>query len=257
MKKLLSLFVVVLLSPQILVSQAFAAGEPLEPKQVEWPFNGPLGRFDQVSIQRGFQVFKEVCSSCHSAKRVAFRNLQDIGLSEAEVKSLAATYQIHDGPDENGDMFDRPGRPSDHIPGPFANKQAAAAANGGAAPPDLSLMIKARHDGPDYVYSILTSYDQPKPAEVEIPENKHYNPYFPNYAISMPRPLSDGQVTFQDGTQATTDQMAKDVVNFLQWVSEPEMQVRKQTGLKALIFLAVFTVFFYIAKKRIWARIGQ
>jgi len=237
-------------------SGAATANETKEPVQVNWSFDGPLGTVDKQSAQRGFQVFKEVCASCHSAKRLAFRNLQELGFSEAEVKALASQYQVTDGPNDSGDMFQRPGRPSDRIPGPFANSKAAAAANGGATPPDLSLIVKAREDGPNYVYSLLNGFAE-KPADVEIPAGKNYNEYFPGNAIGMPKPLSDGQVTYADGTQNTTDQMAKDVVNFLQWAAEPEMESRKQMGVKSVIFLLVFTVFFYIAKKRIWAKIGQ
>lgn len=253
MKKLLVTFLFISVAPA-----AFASGsEHIEYKKVKWSFDGPTGKFDHQSVQRGYQVYKEVCAACHGLKRVAFRNLQEIGLSEAEVKVLASQYNFVDGPDEAGDMFERPGRPSDRLPSPYPNTQAAAAANGGAAPPDLSLITKARGDGANYVYSLLTGYSEEIPSDVTIPEGKHYNKYFPGHAISMPKPLGDDQVTYIDGTKATMEQEAKDVVNFLQWAAEPEMQVRKQTGVKALIFLAAFTVFFYIAKKRIWSRIGQ
>jgi ubiquinol-cytochrome c reductase cytochrome c1 subunit len=243
----------------LLISQAAFAGgtEVKEPKQVNWSFNGVRGKFDEQSIQRGFQVYKEVCAACHGVKRVAFRNLQEVGFLEAEVKVLASQYNVKDGPDEFGEMFDRPGRPSDRLPAPYPNKQAAQAANGGAYPPELSLMVKARHDGANYIYSLLTGYYDEVPEDVHLPEGKHYNPYFSGSAISMAKPLSDGQVTYSDGTEATTEQMAKDVVNFLQWSAEPEMQVRKQMGLKAIIFLGFFTVFFYLAKRRIWSKIGQ
>lgn len=237
---------------------AFASGsEHIELKKVNWAFEGPAGRFDEQAVQRGFQVYKEVCAACHGLKRVAFRNLTEIGLSEAEVKALASSYTVTDGPNEVGDMFDRPGRPSDRLPSPYPNALAAAAANGGAAPPDLSLIIKARGDGANYLYSLLTGYSDEVPEGVTIPEGRHYNKYFPGHAISMPKPITDGQVTYIDGTEATTEQMAKDVASFLQWAAEPEMQARKQTGIKAIIFLLVFTAFFYVAKKRIWSRIGQ
>ncbi len=249
-------YILALLISLSLPAFASANSNAEEPLKVNWSFNGPLGTYDWQSVQRGYQVYKEVCSACHSMKRVAFRNLQEIGLSENEVKVLASQYNIQDGPNETGDMFERPGRPSDRFPSPYPNSQAAAAANGGAAPPDLSLIVKARHDGPNYVYSILNGFEE-TPAGVEIPEGKHYNKYFPNHAISMPKPLNDGQVTYSDGTTASVDQMSKDVVNFLQWAAEPEMQVRKQMGVKAVIFLLVFTGFFYVAKRRIWSRIGQ
>jgi ubiquinol-cytochrome c reductase cytochrome b/c1 subunit len=254
--KIVSVLVLVLVS--FSSSGAIASGgEEIHYKQVKWGFDGVTGKLDQQSAQRGFQVYKEVCAACHGLKRVAFRNLQEIGLSEQEVKVLASQYTFTDGPNESGDMYERPGRPSDRLPSPYPNAQAGAAANGGATPPDLSLITKARHDGANYLYSLLTGYAAEVPAGVTIPDGKHYNKYFPGHAISMPKPISDGQVTYIDGTEATAEQMSKDVVNFLQWAAEPEMQARKQTGVKAIIFLLVFTAFFYIAKKRIWAKIGQ
>lgn len=235
-------------------SAAWASGGQLPPKQLHWSFDGMTGHVDKSSAQRGFQVYKEVCSACHSLDRVAFRNLQALGFSEAEVKALAAGYTIADGPDDTGEMFDRPGVPADRFPSPYANEQAARAAQNGALPPDLSLIVKARPDGANYVYSILTGYKD-APEGVHISEGLHYNPYFPTAAIAMARPLADDQVSYEDGTAATTDQMAKDVVNFLQWAAEPEMEERKQMGIKALLFLAVFTLFMYVAKRKIWSRI--
>jgi ubiquinol-cytochrome c reductase cytochrome c1 subunit len=233
----------------------YAEGET-HPKEVHWSFDGMFGTVDKQAAQRGFQVYKEVCSSCHAMKRVAFRNLTAIGFSEAEVKALAASYTVKDGPNDEGEMFDRPGKPSDHFVPPFANEQAARAANNGAYPPDLSLIVKARHDGANYVYSVLTGYENP-PAGYHMNEGMHYNAFFPGNQIAMPQPLSDGQVSFEDGTQASLDQMAKDVVNFLQWAAEPEMEQRKQMGIKALMFLAAFTAFMFVAKKRIWRKIGH
>jgi ubiquinol-cytochrome c reductase cytochrome c1 subunit len=224
------------------------------PRKVDWSFDGIFGTVDKQSAQRGFQVYKEVCSSCHSLSRVAFRNLQDLGFSEAEVKTLAATYDITDGPNDEGEMFKRPGKPSDYFVPPYANENAARASNNGAYPPDLSLIIKARADGGNYVYSLLTGYSNP-PADVKLGAGQYYNPYAPNSTLAMPPPLSDGQVSYEDGTQATVDQMSKDVVNFLQWAAEPEMEARKQMGLKVLIYLAIFTVFMYVAKRNIWRRI--
>lgn len=226
-------------------------------KKMHWPFEGMTGKFDRTAIQRGFKVYREVCSACHSLHRVAFRSLADIGFSEAEIKALAAEYQIADGPNQDGDMFQRPGRPSDYIPGPYANEQAARAANNNALPPDFSLIVKAREDGANYIYSILTGYQNP-PADVEMGANMHYNPYFitGNGQISMPPPLiQDEQVQYTDGTKPTIEQMAYDVVNFLQWAAEPEMEQRKNLGFKVLFFLVFFTILFYFAKKRIWQRV--
>jgi ubiquinol-cytochrome c reductase cytochrome c1 subunit len=226
-----------------------------EPKQVDWPFDGVFGKFDKPSVQRGFQVYKEVCSACHSLKRVPFRKLAEIGFSEAEVKSLAAGYTVHDGPNDAGEMFDRPGRPSDYLPPPYPNDNAARASNSGALPPDQSLLIKAREDGANYIYSILTGYGKTPPADLVLPPGAYYNPYFTGGVIKMPPPLSDNQVSYQDGTPASLDQEAKDVVNFLQWAAEPEMEQRKRMGIKVMLFLGVMTGFFYLAKKRIWGRL--
>ena len=231
---------------------AFAAGDVKHPKQMAWPFEGPLGRVDVQSAQRGFQVYREVCAACHGIKRVAFRNLMDIGFSEGEVKTIASESTIIDGPNDDGEMFERPGRPSDHVPSPYANEKAARALHNGAYPPDLSLIIKARHDGANYVHSLLTGYAD-APEGVTVPEGAHYNPYFPGGIIKMAPPLvSDGQVTYQDETNPTIDQMSIDIVNFLQWTAEPEMQERKSMGMKVMFFLLVMTGFFFVAKKRIW-----
>ena len=234
--------------------QAHAAGDSEPLKEVAWPFDGIFGTFDRQAAQRGFQVYKEVCASCHSLNRVAFRQLQDIGFSEAEVKTLAAEYDITDGPNDDGDMFERPGRPSDRIPAPFANEKAARASNNGAYPPDLDLIIKARANGANYTYSLLTGYQEP-PANVEMNEGMSYNPYFPGHQIAMAAPLSSGLVDYQDGTEASIDQMSRDVVVFLQWAAEPEMEARKSMGIQTLLFLAVMTAFLYIGKCITWRKV--
>jgi ubiquinol-cytochrome c reductase cytochrome c1 subunit len=242
---------------QVNCIESNASDEPKHPIQMKWSFDGMTGKFDKQSIQRGFKVHKEVCSVCHSIKRVAFRNLMEIGFSEEEIKALASEYEVKDGPNDEGEMFERPARLSDIIPGPYPNEKAARAANNGAYPLDLSLIIKARHDGANYVYSLLTGYSNP-PSGFELGENMYYNPYFMagGDQLAMTPPLhTEGQVEFDDGTKATVDQMAKDIVNFLQWVAEPEMQESKSLGIKVLIFLSFFTILFYIAKKRIWKRI--
>jgi ubiquinol-cytochrome c reductase cytochrome c1 subunit len=235
----------------LLATSAIAATDAKHPKQLPWAFEGAWGHVDEVSVQRGLQVYKEVCGACHALKRVPFRALSEVGFSEAEVKALAASYTVQDGPNEEGDMFERPARPSDKFPSPFANEQQARSLNNGAYPPDLSLMVKARHDGANYLYSLLTGYED-APKDVELLEGQHYNPYFPGGKLAMAAPLSDGQITYMDGTEATKEQMAKDVVNFLQWTAEPEMEPRKTLGLKVMAFLAVMTVFMYLAKRRVW-----
>lgn len=248
MRILLSLFAL------SLATSAFAAGDVKHPRQLDWPFEGVFGTVDRQAAQRGYQVYKEVCASCHAMQYKAFRNLEEIGFSEGEVKVIAASFNVKDGPNDAGDMFERPGRPSDRFPSPFANEKAARASNGGAYPPDLSLIIKARHDGANYVYSLLTGYE-PAPGDMKMNAGMNYNPYFPGHQIAMAAPLNDGQVTYADGTQASVDQMARDVVVFLQWAAEPEMEVRKEMGIKVLMFLFVLTALLYLVKRRIWSKI--
>ena len=240
----------VMLAPVI----AWAAEEnPRLPRQ-EWSFDGVFGTYDRASAQRGFQVYKEVCSVCHPVKHLHFRDLADIGYSENEVKAIAAGYQVTDGPNDQGQMYQRPGRPSDPIPGPFPNDQAARAANNGALPPDQSLIVKARAGGPDYVYGILTGYKE-APASFKMLEGMNYNEFFPGHQIAMPTPLSDNAVTFADGTPATVPQMAHDVVTFLTWAGEPRLEDRHRAGFKVTLFLVVAVGVFYAAKRKIWAAI--
>jgi ubiquinol-cytochrome c reductase cytochrome c1 subunit len=225
------------------------------PKQMKWNFDGYFGSFDRASIQRGFQVYKEICSACHGLSRVAYRNLQEIGFSENEVKQIASEALVTDGPNDEGEMFERAGLPSDKFVGPYANEQAARAANGGAYPPDLSLIVKARHDGPNYVYSLLTGYEE-APDGFPLTNGKNYNPYFEGRQISMPSPINDdGQVEYKDGTFAAKEQMVIDVVNFLQWAAEPETEHRKKMGVRTMIFLAILFVILIAAKKAVWKNV--
>lgn len=219
-------------------------------KHQKWPFEGMTGHLDKQAAQRGFQVYKQVCSACHSMDLVAYRSLGKLGFEEGEVKALAAEKQVEDY-DDKGERVMRNAKPFDKLVAPFPNEDASRAANGGAYPPDLSLLTKAREHGPDYIYSLLTGYTPP-PAGVEEVKGKHYNPYFAGNWLSMAAPLSEGVVEYQDGTKATVDQMAHDVVVFLQWAAEPETQERHEMGIKVLVFLAVMSVFFLIAKRRIW-----
>jgi len=231
---------------------AHAAEGVAKPKEVDWPHAGFFGTFDRAAVQRGFKVYQEVCHGCHAAKYLTFRSLGDLGFNEDEVKAIAATFNVTDGPDDNGEMFERPARPSDVIPPPFPNPAAARAANGGAYPPDLSLMTKARGDGDNYVFSLLTGYQDP-PAGEELATGQYYNLYFPGHRIGMPPPLSADQVTYDDGTTATVEQMAKDVTQFLSWLAEPKMEERKQTGIKVMLFLVILTVLLYLYKRKVWA----
>lgn len=255
MKKLFLILAAIFSVNNVFASSEGSSTSAIHPKQIDWEFDGFLGRTDKQSIQRGYQVYKEVCSACHNLKLFSYRNLQDIGFSEAEVKQIAAEYMITDGPNDEGEMFERPALPSDRFVGPFANEQAARASNGGALPPDLSLIIKARHEGANYVYSLLTGFTN-SPEEFHLNEGKFYNPYFEGRQISMTPPLADdGAIEYKDGTVATKEQMAMDVVNFLQFVAEPEMEQRKKMGVAVIIFLVILTILFAIAKKRIWKRL--
>jgi ubiquinol-cytochrome c reductase cytochrome c1 subunit len=230
------------------------AAEAPTPPELHWSFQGIFGTYDRAALARGFQVYKEICSACHSMNLMHYRNLQDIGFSEDQVKQIAASVQVTDGPNDAGDMFERPGRPSDTFKPPFANENAARAANNGALPPDLSLIVKARKGGPDYVDGILTGFSDP-PADMKMAQGMYYNKYFPGHQIAMPPPLSDGAVTYPDGTKATVDQMASDVSNFLTWASEPKLEERHFIGVKSVLFLIVLTVLLYGAKRKIWAAV--
>jgi ubiquinol-cytochrome c reductase cytochrome b/c1 subunit len=250
-----------------------AAQEAETAKDVSYSFEGPFGHFDKGQLQRGYKVYKDVCANCHAMKYVAFRNLADPGgpgFTPKEVEALAATFKVQDGPDNDGNMFERAGLPSDYFPSPFPNEQAARVANGGAYPPDLSLITKARAGwhgtfnqlingigGPQYVYSVLTGYSDP-PAELakEQPDGKFYNPYFSGgHWIGMPPngTLTDGAVTFDDGAPNTVADMAKDVSAFLAWTAEPKMEERKRTGFETLIYLAALALLMYLVKKKVWS----
>src|SRR5438094_8892644 len=235
---------------------ARAQEEPPAPPRQHWSFNGVFGTYDRAALQRGFQGYKEVCAACHPVKHLAFRDLAEIGYNEAEVKGIAAQVQVTDGPNDSGEMFQRPGRPSDPIPGPFANDQAARAANNGALPPDLSLITKAREGGADYVDAILTGFKD-APAGMKMNPNMNYNEYFAGHQIAMPPPLNPDQVKYADGTPATVQQMTHDVVSFLSWAAEPNLEERHRMGFKVILFLLVATGVFYAAKRKIWSRIGH
>ncbi len=236
-------------------SSAHAAGNAAEPPDHEWQHTGVFGTFDRGELQRGFQVFQEVCASCHSLDFIAFRNLLEIGFNADQIKAIAAEYEVEDGPDDEGEMFMRPAKPSDYFPAPFANPQAARASNGGAFPPDLSVIVKARDGGLDYLYALLIGYEEEAPEGVELADGMSYNHYFPGHQIAMPEPLYEEAVEYADGTEPTLEQLAHDVSVFLAWTAEPELEIRKQTGLKVLIFIAIFTALIYIIKRRVWAKL--
>ncbi|KAL9938262.1 hypothetical protein V8E36_002885 [Tilletia maclaganii] len=233
-------------------ASASGADEGLHPPAYPWSHKGWFDTFDHASIRRGYQVYREVCSSCHSLDRIAWRNLVGVSHTVDEVKAMAEETEVTDGPNDEGEMFQRPGKLSDYMPAPYANEEQARAGNAGALPPDLSLMVKARHGGADYVFSLLTGYCDP-PAGLEVAEGMNFNPYFPGVKIAMARVLYDGLVEYEDGTPATTSQMAKDVVTFLSWTAEPEHDQRKKMGLQALIILSSLTAISLYVKRFKWA----
>ena len=220
--------------------------------QYAWPHDGVFASYDHAAIRRGHQVYTQVCAACHSINLVCYRNLVGVAYTEDEAKALAEEIEIEDGPDDTGEMFDRPGKLSDRIPGPYANEEGARFVNNGAYPPDLSLITKARHDGQNYVFALLLGYREP-PAGVEVREGLHYNPYFPGGAIAMPKMLVDGGVEYDDGTPATETQMAKDVTTFLAWAAEPEMDDRKLMGAKWMFAMALVAVQAVYYKRWAWS----
>lgn len=250
-----------------------AEGGPMPPS-LKWSFAGPFGKFDQGQLQRGLKVYKEVCAACHGLSFVAFRNLADKGgpgYTAAQAAAFASEYKVKDGPDDKGEMFERNGRPADYFPSPFPNENAARAANGGAYPPDLSLIAKSRgyergfpqflfdaviqfqEKGPNYIDALLQGYEDNPPKGFTLPDGAYYNKYYPGHSIKMPKPMSDGQVTYDDGSPATVAQYAKDVSAFLMWAAEPHLEARKRLGMQVMLFLIVLSTLLYFTKKKVWA----
>ncbi len=228
------------------------------PKQ-DWTFKGITGKFDRASLQRGYQVYTEVCASCHSMGLLSYRNLGEKGgpeFSVDQVKAIAANFEVTDGPNDDGEMFTRPGRPSDKFVSPYPNIKAAMAANGGAYPPDMSVLVKARKGGSDYIYAVLRGYTEP-PANFELEDGVYYNKYMDGNKIKMSNPLSDDIVSYSDGTKATEAQMAKDVTAFLTWAAEPHLETRHKLGFKVIIFLIILSILVYFSMKRLWSRIDS
>lgn len=247
--KLLSVAALVTFSS---IGAAHAAGSAVELRSVSWKHGGLFGTYDRAAAQRGLQVYREVCAGCHALGLVAFRTLADLGFSEEEIKAIAAESDFVDGPDGEGEMFERPGKPFDKFPSPFPNENAARASNGGAYPLDLSLITKARADGDNYTYSLMVGYVDP-PADFELSDGMNYNAYFAGHQIAMPSPLSEDGVEYADGTPATVDQMAKDVTVFLAWAAEPKLEQRKSMGMKVILFLLILAGLFYAVKRKIWS----
>lgn len=247
-----------------------------KPEQMEWSFAGPFGTYDRGQLQRGLKVYIEVCSACHGMQRVAFRHLEALGYSEGQVKALAAEYEVEDGPNADGEMFTRPATETDYFPSPYPNPQAAAAANNGAAPPDFSLLAKARavergfpfwitdmftmytEHGVDYIHALITGYGEEPPEGIEIPEGGYYNPYFmSSAALAMPPPIGEGQVSYDDGSPETVDQYSRDVAAFMMWAAEPKLEVRKQAGFRVISFLLIFGALVWIVKRRVWSNVAH
>jgi len=238
----------------LLAGPALAAGGDVALTKRDWSFNGPFGTFDKAAMQRGFQVYREVCAGCHSMQYIAFRNFADLGYNEAEIKAIAAGYDVEDGPNDEGEMFTRPGIPADRMPSPYPNDNAARAGNGGALPPDLSLIAKARANGPDYLYSLLIGYKE-APASMNVPDGMYYNDAYPGNLIAMPQPLYGDDVTYADGADASIEGSAADLTQFLMWAAEPKMEARKRIGVAVVFFLSIFVVLSVMAKRRVWADI--
>jgi ubiquinol-cytochrome c reductase cytochrome b/c1 subunit len=260
-----------LLGLAVIAQPALAADEHSPaPPRVKWSFSGPFGKYDRAQLQRGLKVYREVCAVCHGLKYVAFRNLADLGYSEGQIKAIASEYKIQDGPNDQGDMFEREGRPADHFPTPWPNENAARARYNGV-PPDMSVLAKARgyergfpwfifdmftqfqEHGVDYIHALMTGYKEKPPAGFTLPQGSFYNEYFPGHAIAMPPPLSDKRIDYTDGSPTTVDQFSKDVSAVMMWAAEPHMEARKRIGFQVMIFLIVLAGLLYFTKKKVWA----
>ena len=255
MKKIIALtYLIFLLS---IGSYQVNAAEKTDLLKIDWSFKGLFGKFDRGSLQRGYQVYSEVCAACHSMKYLSYRNLSEKGgpeFSVEQVKAIASSFEVTDGPNEDGDMFTRPAKLSDKFVKPYENEKAAQAANGGAYPPDMSVLAKARSGGVDYLYSVLLGYEDP-PSGVTLDDGVYYNKYMYGNNIKMSQPVSDGLVEYSDGTVASEEQMAKDVTTFLMWAAEPHLESRHKMGFKAILYLIILTILVYFSMKKIWSRI--
>ncbi|MEM7191637.1 MAG: cytochrome c1 [Pseudomonadota bacterium] len=262
MRNILKLCAVALMAGAAAFSAAALAADDNHEVVIEaqdWSFEPPFGHFDRAQLQRGYKVYQFVCANCHSMDLLSYRNLGEPGgpeFSEAAVKALAAQAQITDGPDDTGEMFQRPGKPSDRFKAPYANNAMARAANGGALPPDLSVMAKAREGGPDYLYALMTGYEEP-PADMEMSKGMHYNAAFPGHQIAMPNPLADGAIEYTDGTEPTVANYSKDVSAFMMWAAEPKLEERYKVGARIMTFLIIFAIIMFLSKKAVWARVHK
>ena len=255
MKNTLKLISIIILF--CVTSTNVISAEKVEYLKTDWTFKGLFGKFDRASLQRGYQVYTEVCAACHSMKYLSYRNLSEKGgpeFSVAQAKAIAASFEVTDGADTDGGMFTRPGKLSDKFVMPYENVKAAEAANGGAYPPDMSVLVKARGGGVDYIYSLLQGFEE-APSGMILDEGVHYNKYMYGNKIKMSAPLSDGIIEYSDGTNASVEQMSKDVTTFLMWAAEPSLEARHQMGFKAIVYLIILTILVYFSMKRIWSRV--
>ena len=246
--RIFSLFILTIL---LNLNFAGAAGSKIDIPKYDWSWKGFFGTYDRSAAQRGLKVYKEVCSGCHSMNLIAYRNLGDLGFSEQQIKAIASDSLVEDGPNEDGDMFEREAIPSDRFANPYPNDNAARAANNGAYPPDLSLIVKARPKGADYIHSLLLGYND-TPTDFKVPEGMWYNKYMEGHLIAMPAPLMDGAIEYDDGTEPTLEQLSSDVTTFLAWAAEPSLEHRKRLGIKVLLFLIALFILTYISKEKIW-----
>ena len=256
MKKFFKIILIILFSLGFLFQKVYSA-EKQKLLKVDWSFKGYFGKFDRASLQRGYQVYNEVCASCHSMKYLSYRNLAEKGgpeFSKEEAKAIAANFEVTDGPNDDGEMFTRPAKLSDKFVNPYQNDKEAAASNGGAYPPDMSVLVKARSGGANYIYSVLLGYEDP-PSGVTLDDGVYYNKYMYGNNIKMPKVLEDDLVVYNDGTVASEEQMAKDVVTFLAWAAEPHLEARHRIGFKAIIYLIILSFLAYFSMKRLWSRI--
>ena len=256
MKSFVKIIFFLFLSLLFLVQNTFAE-DKVKLLKVDWSFKGYLGKFDRASLQRGYQVYTEVCASCHSMSYLSYRNLSEKGgpeFSIEQAKAIAANFEVTDGPNDDGDMFTRPARLSDKFVNPYRNVKEAMSLNGGAYPPDMSVLVKARSGGANYIYSLLLGYEDP-PNGMTLDDGVYYNKYMYGKMIKMAKPLSDGLLEYNDGTEATEEQMSKDVVTFLAWAAEPHLEARHKIGFKAIIYLIILTLLVYLSMKRLWSRI--
>ncbi len=228
-----------------------SAEEAREVESRDWSFNGMFGKYDRAELQRGYLVYKEVCAACHSVKHLAFRNLTEIGFSKEQATAIASEFTVQDGPDDSGEYYDRDALLSDHFPNPYENDNEARTANNGAFPPDLSLIVRSRHGGADFIYALLAGYED-APGDFELTDGMNYNPYFAGAQIAMPQPLFEDMVEYADGTAASVEQMSSDVTAFLYWAAVPELEERNRLGFQVMIFLVLLTVLFYLVKRKVW-----